>query len=116
MKVPNLETALVTAAKITDYLLSQTHPDGRHKARFFQGFGFSLDNWQVLEYALRRHLADHEVAKVEPSCFGTRYVVEGIITVPDGRSPLIRTVWFVKHTEKTPQFVTAYPLRRRDDD
>jgi len=29
---------------------------------------------------------------------------------------LIRTVWFVRNEEETPQFVTAYPLRRRDDD
>ena len=116
MKLPNLETAVVPAAKIMDYLLSETHSDGKHKARFFQAFGFSLHDWQALEHAVRQHVSDHEVAKVEPSPFGTRYVVEGIITAPDGRSPLIRTVWFVRNEEESPQFVTAYPLRRRDDD
>jgi uncharacterized protein DUF6883 len=116
MKVPNLEMAVVPATKITDYLLSETHPDGKHKARFFQAFGFLLDNWQALEHVVRQHVFDHEVTKVEPSASGTRYVVEGIITAPDGRSPLIRTVWFVRNEEEMPQFVTAYPLRRRDDD
>lgn len=116
MKLPNIENAVVPAAKIVDYLLSDSHPDGKHKARFFQAYGFSLDDWQSLEHTLRQHISDHEVAKVEPCHVGTRYVVEGVIATPDGRSPLIRTVWFVRNEEETPQFVTAYPLRRRDDD
>ena len=116
MKLPNLDNAVVPTAKMAGYLLSKTHPDGRHKARFFQAYGFSLDDWQSIEHAVRQHISDHEVAKVEPSPLGTRYVVEGIIAAPDGRSPLIRTVWFVRNEEDIPQFVTAYPLRRRDDD
>lgn len=116
MKLPNLETAVVPAAKIEEYLLSQTHPDGRHKEKFFRAFGFSLDDSPALENALRQHVSDHHVAQVEPSRFGTRYVVEGIIVTPDGRSPLIRSVWFIRNEEEIPQFVTAYPLRRPGDD
>ena len=116
MKLPNLANAVVPATKITGYLLSETHPDGKHKARFFQAFGFSLDDCQALEHAVRQHVSDHEIAKVEPSAFGTRYVVEGIMIAPDGRLPLIRTVWFIRNEEEIPQFVTAYPLWRRDDD
>ena len=116
MKLPNLENAVVPATKIRAYLLSETHPDGKHKARFFQAFGFSFDDCQAIEHAMRQHISDHEVAKVEPSLFGARYVVEGIMTAPDGRTPLIRNVWFIKNEEEIPQFVTAYPLRRRDDD
>jgi len=116
MKVPNFETAVVPTTKLTDYLLSETHPDGKHKARFFKAFGFSLDIWQTLESALRQHISGHEVAKVEMSSLGTRYVVEGIMVVPDGRSPLVRTIWFVRNQEEIPQFVTAYPIRRRDND
>lgn len=36
MNVPNLETAVVPAGKITDCLLSDSHPDGKHKAKFFR--------------------------------------------------------------------------------
>ncbi len=115
MRVPSLEHAVVPVAKIVDYLLSETHPDGRHKARFFQALGFSISDWQRLERALRQHLSDHEVASVERSPFGTRYAVEGIIEAPDGRSPLIRAVWFIRNDEESPHFITAYPLRRRDD-
>ena len=44
---------------------------------------------------------DREIGRLvyEPSPFGTRYVVEGIMTAPDGRSPLIRTVWFIRNEE-----------------
>lgn len=116
MKVPNLENAEVPAAKIANYLLSESHPDGKHKARFFQAVGFLLDDCGTLEQALLKHLAEHEVAKVEATTFGTRYVVEGIIEAPDGRTPLLRTVWFIRNEEEVPQFVSAYPLRRREDD
>ena len=116
MKLPNLEKATVSRVKILDYLLSETHRDGKHKAAFFLGFGFSADNWQTLQQVLLQHVSDHEVVKVESSDFGTRYIVDGIIAAPDGRAPLLRSVWFVRDREDVPHFVTAYPLRRRDDD
>ena len=34
MKLPNFQLARVPAAKITEYLLSEVHRDGKHKARF----------------------------------------------------------------------------------
>ncbi|MGH8533238.1 MAG: DUF6883 domain-containing protein [Gammaproteobacteria bacterium] len=58
--------------KITGYLLSPIHRDGRHKAAFFLGLGFAAEAWQALAAALLKHAADHEVAKVESMPFGTR--------------------------------------------
>jgi hypothetical protein len=112
MKLPHYEMAVVPRAKVTDYLLSPSHPDGRGKARFFRSFGFSVESWERFAEALLRHAADHEVARAETSPFGTRYVVEGIISTPDSRAPLIRAVWFVEAGEQIPRFATAYPLRR----
>ena len=63
--------------------------------------------------ALLRHAGDHEVEKVENSRFGTRYIIDGIIHAPDGRSPVVRSVWFTETGERIPRFVTAYPLPRR---
>jgi len=113
MKLPHLEKALVPRAKITDYLLSDTHEDGRHKAAFFTRYGFARESWEILAETLRRHAAEHEVARVQDSPFGTRYVVEGIITTPDGRTALLRSVWFIRHGEEEPRLATAYPLRER---
>jgi hypothetical protein len=112
VKLPNREHAVVPREKVADYLLSTMHRDGRHKAAFFGGFGFDADHWQGLADALLRHASDHDVAKLEDSPFGTRYVVEGTMAMPDGRHALVRTVWFIDTGADTPRFVTAYPLRR----
>lgn len=109
MKLPNNDKAIVPREKIEDYLLSHTHRDGRSKAAFFTQFGFSADVWQTLAEALLQHATEHEVAKVETSPFGTRYVIEGELHTPDGRAPLVRVIWFVDNGTGTPRLATAYP-------
>ena len=111
-----MEQAIVAPGKVTGYLLSATHPNGRHKARFFTSFGFAVDAWQQLEQALIQQACDHEVTKSEPSPFGMRYVIEGKIVSPDGRNPSIRSIWFIESNEAAPYFVTAYPLRENAND
>lgn len=64
----------------------------------------------MLDQALRRHAADHEIAKTEETPFGTRYVVEGPLQSPDGCNPMVRVVWFVERGETIPRLTTAYPL------
>lgn len=110
MKLPNLENAQIPQAKITDYLLSFTHRDGRHKAAFFTRFGFSADNWEIMEMALLQHAAENDVVSVEDSPFGKRYVIEGELNTPDGRNPDVRVVWFIALNDFAPYLVTAYPL------
>lgn len=113
MKIPNLDKAEIRRAKISDYLLSLIHPDGGGKAGFFTQFGFSSGEWEELVQALLRHATEHEIVKTEDSPYGLRYVVDGELQTPDGRTPNIRAVWFVESGEDSPRFVTAYPLRRR---
>jgi hypothetical protein len=43
VKLPNADQARVEREKITEYLLSTSHPDGRSKAEFFSRFGFRVD-------------------------------------------------------------------------
>ena len=112
MELPNVEQVVVNRAKIVDYLLSQSHRDGQHKAVFFRRFGFTPDRWQELADALKLHAAKHGVAREEPSPFGQRFVIEGIINCPDGRAPFVRSIWFLRTEESVPRFVTAYPLKR----
>ncbi len=110
MKLPNYERAIVPQKKITEYLLSLTHRDGKSKAKFFLRFGFSVDTWEIRATALLRHAADHELAKIEESPFGTRYVVEGEILAADGRKPFVRSVWFIETGGEIPRLISAYPL------
>jgi len=98
MKLPNVEAAIVPQAKITGYLLSPTHESGKGKAGFFNRFGYSPEQWEELAQALLQHAAENEVAKVEDSPFGKRFVIEGEMRTPDGRTPVVRTVCLLTMT------------------
>ena len=110
MKLPNDHLAIVEQAKVSEYLLSTTHRFGASKARFFLSFGFSRAATEVLAVALRAHGAENDVVKIKETGFGTRYEVEGKLHCPDGRQPLIRTVWQVESGTAAPRLITAYPM------
>lgn len=63
-----------------------------------------------MAHAFINHAADHELAKIEASPFGTRYIIEGRIITPDGRNPKVRSVWFISTGDDIPRLVSAYPL------
>ena len=111
--LPNAEQAIVGRRKLLDYLLSEAHPDGRGKARFFLAHGFTVSDSNVLAAALRQHARTHEVVERMESEYGVRYGVEGELSSPDSRAPGVRAVWFVAHGSDVPELVTAYPLKRR---
>ena len=109
MRLPNAERATVPADKILLYLLSMRHPGGRYKAACFLRFGFTPDAWEVMTEALRQHAIGNEVSTVRDTPYGMKYTIEGSLQTPDGRNPVMRTVWFVEGGEEVPRFVTAYP-------
>ena len=113
MKLPKCREVLVPREKVVDYLLSQSHPVGRSKAKFFRGLGFHPARWEALVGALKKVAIENDLSATEPSRFGTRYIVEGPLETPDGENPLVRTVWFIEQGEHVPRFVTAYPLPRK---
>ena len=83
MKLPGAQHAIVPRKKVVDYLLSPVHRYGQSKADFFGRFGFAVEKWEELAQALIEHANDYEVAEVEPSPFGRRYVIEGTLRTPD---------------------------------
>jgi len=116
MKLPHCQQATIAQAKITRYLLSEIHEDGKSKAAFFLRFGFSVTQWEVMRDALLAHAAEHEIASVLDTAKGKHYTVEGELTTPSGRKPLVRSVWMLETESETPRFITAYPLKRKKDD
>lgn len=110
-RLPNRHRALVARRKLTHYLLSGTHPAGQHKARWLQRYGFERGEAGRLEAALRSHASRCDVRHTHKSPLGTRYVIEGPLVAPDGRSPWVRAIWFVRSGEVVPRFVTVYPLK-----
>ncbi|MBK5931896.1 DUF6883 domain-containing protein [Halochromatium salexigens] len=113
MRLPNANRAAIRPEKITHYLLSDDHPAGRHKARFFRACGFSKAAWKQLEAALLQHAVEHPVYEEQSTPFGVSYAIDGPLPSPDGRAPSIRAIWFLESGQNAPQFVTAYPLKAR---
>ncbi len=113
MQLPSATEAKVPEAKIVLYLLNPNHRDGKSKANFFFVRGFSTVQWEELADALRRHALEHEVSRQINSPLGVRFVIEGLMSMPDETVAVIRSVWFIECGERIPRFVTAYPLRQK---
>jgi hypothetical protein len=109
MSLPNAEGAIVDAAKIRDYLLSTAHPVGRFKAAFFVSLGYSADRWEVLRDDILALARTGVAAPGEPSPYGRKFELDGILTGPSGRSAAVGTVWVLRTGEQFPRFVTAFP-------
>ncbi|MCC6235867.1 MAG: hypothetical protein IT580_24740 [Verrucomicrobiales bacterium] len=108
--LPGMEIAVIEERKGISYLLAADHPEGASKAAFFEDHGFRRGAWQVLAEALRVHGLRHQVTHIARSPYGTKYVVDGPLPSPDGRMPLVRTIWIVDSGAEIPRLVTAYPL------
>ena len=65
MKLPGLDRAVVDAAKIRDYLLSDSHPVGSFKAAFFVALGYSSFGGEILAADLLSHALDNEAIATE---------------------------------------------------
>jgi hypothetical protein len=107
---PGPNFAIIDEDKLTRYLLASDHPAGRGKAAFFDRFGFRIDAIQILRQALLRHARSARVLAVGETRFGRKYILEGRLTAPDGRRPVVRAVWFVRAGEVHARLVTAYPV------
>jgi len=99
----------VEPAKLADYLLSSSHPDGKGKAKFFIQFGFATANPEMLEASLRKHGLTQPVVEVKTTEHGVKFILECTVPSPDGRNPCIRSVWIVDTGKTAPRLVTAYP-------
>jgi hypothetical protein len=110
-RLPQLDVVVVPEAKIVDYLLSFRHSAGREKARFLENFGFRAQDWRVLRDAVIAHAAANDVTASHQIRFGTRYEIDGPLATPDGRTPVVRVVWFVELQESIPRLVTLVPRR-----
>ena len=109
MNLPNSEYAYVPHEKLSQYLLSESHPAGRSKARFFRRMGYPEDAPAILERDLLSIAQREEISKVVESVHGMKYIVDGSVTSPNGAFIHLRTIWIIEEASQTPRFVTAYP-------
>lgn len=106
-KLPDGMVAVVPQAKVTDYLLSETHPEGRFKARFFRSAGFT-DAADLTASLLAVARTGNATARMSTT-HGRLYDVDGKIETPTGILTTLRTVWIREHGTDAPRLVTAYP-------
>ena len=108
MHLPDREHAFIPPAKLSNYLLSLSHPAGRSKARFLLAVGYRMETPEVLEQALLSIAYETEVTDMERSAHGVKYVIEGQVQAPRGHLIRLRTIWIIEE-DHPPRFVTAYP-------
>jgi len=110
MELPGKENCFVDKRKVTEYLLNTTRMPAAAKARFFYSCGFTLDEWPKLDRALSAHGQTQSVVGTTESAYGAKYEIEGPLKCPDGRSPVVRSVWQIDKDELAPRLITAYPI------
>ena len=109
MQLPNSTSAYIQSNKLTGYLLSETHKDGKAKAKFFRKLGFSETNLTVFKNTLLDLARNQPVDEVVSSVYGTKYVIIGSIETPSSKVVTILTVWIIDDGEEAPRFITARP-------
>lgn len=82
----------VPLRKLTDYLLSPTHPMGRHKARFFAALGFTAENPLDLAEALKLQARRASEVREEATPFGLKWAAWGKLSGPWGGAGVM-SVW-----------------------
>jgi hypothetical protein len=109
MKLPHADRAEVDPGKLGRYLLSETHPVGKAKARFFREAGFDESAVETLVQGLLQIARTQEVVGTFATVHGQKFVLEGELEAPSGRRLRVRTVWIIDRGQERPRLVTAYP-------
>ena len=110
MKLPDKEKAYIPLLKIKDYLLSETHPIGKSKAKFFRSLGFNELNIDLLKQGLLTIAQIEDVKEAVSSMHGVKYIIDGLIQTPAGETVKVRTIWIIDKGQTHPRFVTTYPV------
>jgi len=100
VNVPYAHDAFVSPEKLTDYLLSETHPVGKAKAQYFRGYGYEDTMIPQLIADLKHILQTNPIAKETPSPFGTKYQVCGTLRAPSGTALSVCTVWIIESARR----------------
>jgi hypothetical protein len=109
MRLQNKEYAYVPLAKLLDYLLSETHPVGKSKAKYLRSLGFNEINVNLLKEGLLAIARSEDVKEAISSSHGVKYVIDGTLQTPSGAFIRVRTIWVIDKDMDRPRFVTAYP-------
>ena len=68
--LPNVDEVVIDEAKIIDYQLSETHPVGKYKARFFKRLGYNKNRSQELKSDIQQFAEIWQVTETVETRFG----------------------------------------------
>ena len=116
-----LEGIIDRERKLDGYLLSPTHPDGRHKLRLWQSvFGIGVGDAELLERLIREQLEGAEPVEKEvktPPEDPSEVIRRWELVIPSFRGPNgnvgpVLIAWALDPDvgEARPHLVTAFPL------
>ena len=99
---------VIKRQKLTEYLLVWQE-DG-DKSRFLALCGYTVDNADALEAAIRELVAANDAIPDFSDAFGQRFRVSGELPVLAGRDMLVTTIWIIRVGDTDLwRFVTLIP-------
>ena len=109
MRIP-IDEARIPREKLTQYLLVPRLEDD--KSKFLAQAGFTLDNPDILEQAIRRLLRENDAVQDRTNVYGDYYQVMGDLVGAGGRLLKVVTIWIVKaNSDGKFSFVTLKPWK-----
>jgi hypothetical protein len=106
VKIP--DDAIIPREKLTHYLLIPRRKND--KSRFLAQVGFTQDNPDLLEQAIRQMIAENEAILDRQNEYGMFYRVEGDLYGPEGILSTV-TIWIQLTKDNHYRFVTLKPAR-----
>jgi hypothetical protein len=112
VKLPNADRAIIDIAKLRDYSLNPSHPEGKHKARVFVALlGFTMTDAEKFRKLILNAILTREATQGVTDAHGTRYRVDFETRGLRG-SVTIRTAWHIDAGEIIPRLVSCYIKRK----
>ena len=110
MRLPNGGDAIVDAVKLHDYVPSQRHPRGRHKARvFLAALDLTAADVEELRSALLESARTGDAVRGASDEFGTRYTVD-FEMVHSTKRARVRSSWIIRADDGIPGLTSCYVL------
>lgn len=108
LKLPNAENAVLPEPKFTKYLFDENSKNGYPKGKAFTSrLGYSADNWQELQEALKQGAVKYPAVFTENAGFGNKYEQKMILYGLKDTPANVIVGWILK-SDNTLALTSAY--------
>ncbi len=113
-ELPGWEQAWIPESKLKDYVLSETHEVGQHKARVFRSeLGIEGEHWQVLHDQILDAFPEAQATFRQETEFGLTWEVPILVIGRNEVERWVTTGWIVEFRDRRPKLTTAYLQQSR---